>query len=306
MASNPMQRKSRTSFLLGMLITLVIMGAIVAFLFMQLTKMKNEENERIAASKTVYVLSTDVKSGENLTVENFTTAIVDGSAVPSNAITTSSLNENTIAKIDLSAGTILTDSMVEESENKTTKDSRLQEYNMISLASHIASNDYIDIRLRMPSGLDYIVVSKKRLESSPVGESANTVWMKLSEDEILTMSNAIVESYITEGSLLYAAKYVEPGMQEEATPTYVPSANVQYLISSDSNITNEAKNALITRYNNNTNIRENINGEKPSDADEASSLVSSGTQTEIQTTQEQRQQYLQSLTSGGSDYGGDI
>ena len=306
MASNPMQRKSRTSFLLGMLITLVIMGAIVAFLFMQLTKMKNEENERIAASKTVYVLSTDVKSGENLTVENFTTAIVDGSAVPSNAITTSSLNENTIAKIDLSAGTILTDSMVEESENKTTKDSRLQEYNMISLASHIASNDYIDIRLRMPSGLDYIVVSKKRLETSPVGESANTVWMKLSEDEILTMSNAIVESYITEGSLLYAAKYVEPGMQEEATPTYVPSANVQYLISSDSNITNEAKNALITRYNNNTNIRENINGEKPSDADEASSLVSSGTQTEIQTTQEQRQQYLQSLTSGGSDYGGDI
>ena len=302
MASNPMQRKSRTSFLLGMLITLVIMGAIVAFLFMQLTKMKNEENERIAASKTVYVLSTDVKSGENLTVENFTTAIVDGSAVPSNAITTSSLNENTIAKIDLSAGTILTDSMVEESENKTTKDSRLQEYNMISLASHIASNDYIDIRLRMPSGLDYIVVSKKRLETSPVGESANTVWMKLSEDEILTMSNAIVESYITEGSLLYAAKYVEPGMQEEATPTYVPSANVQYLISSDSNITNEAKNALITRYNNNTNIRENINGEKPSDADEASSLVSSGTQTEIQTTQEQRQQYLQSLTSGTTDY----
>ena len=36
MATNPMQRKARNSFLLGMLITLVIAGAIIALLFIQL------------------------------------------------------------------------------------------------------------------------------------------------------------------------------------------------------------------------------------------------------------------------------
>ena len=34
MASNPMQRKARNSFLLGMIITLLITGAIIVFLFL--------------------------------------------------------------------------------------------------------------------------------------------------------------------------------------------------------------------------------------------------------------------------------
>ena len=41
MATNPMQRKARNSFLLGMLVMLLISGVIIALLFMQLmNKMK--------------------------------------------------------------------------------------------------------------------------------------------------------------------------------------------------------------------------------------------------------------------------
>ena len=36
MATNPMQRKARNSFLLGILVTLIISGIIIAFLFIQL------------------------------------------------------------------------------------------------------------------------------------------------------------------------------------------------------------------------------------------------------------------------------
>ena len=39
MASNPMQRKARNSFLLGMLITLVIAGAIIAFTIYTIKKL---------------------------------------------------------------------------------------------------------------------------------------------------------------------------------------------------------------------------------------------------------------------------
>ena len=61
MASNPMQRKARNSFLLGVIITLLIAGVIVALLFVQL-KQKTEQLKAEADSKrNVYVLSNNTR-----------------------------------------------------------------------------------------------------------------------------------------------------------------------------------------------------------------------------------------------------
>ena len=43
MAINPMQRKARNSFLLGMLLMLVIAGAVIALLAVQLKNYKDKE-----------------------------------------------------------------------------------------------------------------------------------------------------------------------------------------------------------------------------------------------------------------------
>lgn len=297
MATNPMQRKSRNSFLLGILITVLIMGAIVALLLFQLMKMKEEEDTRIANSKTVYVLTQPVKSGDTVDSSMLKTMVVENDAVPTDATTIAGLTENTIAKIDLAKGTIITSAMLQESNEQTTDDLRVQEYNMIKLSSQLTSDDYIDIRLRMPSGLDYIVVSKKRVEVPVIEgvDSENTIWLKLTEAETITMSNAIVEAYIMDGAILYTTNYVEPGLQESATPTYVPSANVQYLIQQNPNITTEAKNALITRYNNSVSTRNNISGELSQYSDNTLDGVEAGVTTEVQTAQEQRKAYLDSL-----------
>ena len=40
MATNPMQRKARNSFLLGMLVMVLISGVVIAFLFIQLMNKK--------------------------------------------------------------------------------------------------------------------------------------------------------------------------------------------------------------------------------------------------------------------------
>ena len=45
MATNPMQKKARNSFILGILITFVIMAIIVAVLLLQIKKMQEAENE---------------------------------------------------------------------------------------------------------------------------------------------------------------------------------------------------------------------------------------------------------------------
>ena len=53
MATNPMQRKARNSFLLGMLVMLLISGIIIALLFMQLmNKTKKEKESQNVKRKT--------------------------------------------------------------------------------------------------------------------------------------------------------------------------------------------------------------------------------------------------------------
>ena len=62
MATNPMQRKARNSFLLGMLVMLLIAGVIIALLFMQLLNKMKEDKEELANSVNAYVLNQDVSN----------------------------------------------------------------------------------------------------------------------------------------------------------------------------------------------------------------------------------------------------
>ena len=162
------------------------------------------------------------------------------------------MNKNSVITID----------MISKSDEKTTDDLRKVEYNMLVLPSQIATGDYIDIRLSLPSGQDYIVVSKKQVEIPQIDgvDSEDTIWLKLSESEIITMNNAIVDAYRSIGSTLKVVTYTEAGIQNAATPTYVPTGEVMELINSDPNIVQTAKNALIQRYNSEQGrVRGNIN-----------------------------------------------
>ena len=297
MAMNPMQRKANNSFLLGFLIALLIGGAIIAFLMLQLSKLNNEKKEREANLKDAYVLSSDINSGDTVSADKLSKVKIEKSSIPSNAATIADLGETTISKINLKKGTVLATDMLTESEDKTTDDLRMQEYNMVVLPSQLTSDEYIDIRLRLPDGTDYLVVSKKRVEVPQISgiDSENSIWVKLTEDEILSMSNAIVEAYWMKGSVLYADRYVEPGLQKKATQTYVPSAAVQSLMSIDPNITQEAKNALFLRYNANVGTRNNINGQLNAQSEDGTDNLQEGVQKEIEDAREQRQKYLEAL-----------
>lgn len=245
MAINPMQKKARTSFLLGMLLTLVITGIIIGLLIFQISKM-NKEKAAIKYQE-VYVLSQNITSGDKVQGKGMIQK-VETSHVPSNAIKATDLGqyitEETTAKIELKKGTVLTADMINLEGVETTSDVRLQEYNMVILPTQLEQGEFIDIRLRLPSGEDYIVLSRKYVEQT----DNETIWINVAEEEILTMSNAIVEAYIMEGSLLYATTYVDAGMQEASTPTYIVSSAVLQLMDVDPNIKTAAWNALTERY----------------------------------------------------------
>ena len=414
MASNPMQRKSRNSFLLGMIITLLITGVVIVFLFLQLKKAKDEQKQEEAQKVNVYTLNMNVKSGQVLTEDMFSKQRVNKSTIPSNATSVASVieswflqtkdgnkvntdseglylnradsiieiaqengeyyklvngqkekvslrtdpiqddqgafivdtnNEDTItrvyqedttgqyyvyrldsstmntgnnrtrvkeyleinnvpviAKVDMNKNTVITPDLVVQSDEVVTDDTRQQEYNVVILPTDLLTDDYIDIRLMTPSGQDFIVVSKVKVEIPKNADGtyvADTIKLNLREDETLAMSSAIVEASGLLGSKLYATKYVEAGMQQASLPTYTPNAAVTAQIQSNPNIVDQAKEELAARYSQaakdsrNNYLQSLINQSEDYYDNQQDAMEDS-----ITNSQAARQKYLETLSSG--------
>lgn len=310
MAMNPMQRKANNSFLLGMLITLLITGIIIALLIVQVSKLnkelKSEESKKVKA----YVISDTIKSGETISEDKLQLVETNlGTVDTSNLVTVLETQDvenpatgeiETVytqkAKVDLNPGTVLTSDLLYEGE-KVTSDVRTQEYNVIIPTSQLQTGDYVDVRLRTPDGRDLIVISHKEVTIPTILDidTGDSIWMDLTEEETLMMSCAIVESYQMNGAKLYTSKYVEAGIQEAATPTYLPNDATITLINKDPNIVQEAKNELITRYNENKNtIRPGI--ESATNNEDAKDNVVDKTEEEITGLKEKREEYIESLS----------
>ena len=412
MATNPMQRKARNSFLLGMLVMLLIAGVVIALLFMQLMNKIKKEKEELQASVNAYVLNQDVSSGQVITKDMMTKQAVNKNLVPSNATSDISLiqnyalqdkegndigtiydkdgntflymkkgdknrlikiesetdnyymqkndenyyvcikkdnNENVIlyiennqnnklqkddesgsyyieenkrktpvninkeylelnsvplvAKVTMKKNTLLTTELLSKSDNIVQDDVRKQEYNMVVLPMDLVTGDYIDIRLMLPSGQDYIVISKKEVEIPVIDgvDSTDTIWINLSEDEILHMSCAIIDAYQIKGAKLYATKYTEAGMQEAATPTYPINASTSALLQNDPNILEKAMNEIKNRYSNTnaTTLRNDyINSSINSQGEQAQSNLETNMQESMKNSQNSRKEYLESLNGG--------
>lgn len=355
MASNPMQRKARNSFLLGMLLMLVITGIIIAFLFLQIKNYRDKEAAEVANRVNIAVLQQDVKSGQIITEDMLTIQQVNKNMIPDNAIgdvatlsnyyledkegneiktkyenntailyvtkdgrdyqlnkedtgnyyierngTKEYLELNSIpivAKVSMNKNSVLTRELVSKGNDTMSDDIRKQEYNMVVLPTQIQTGDYIDIRLSMPSGEDYIVVAKKEVEIPIVdgADSADTIWINLSEAEILAMNSAIVEAFKIEGSKLYATTYTEPGIQKAATPTYVISREVYQLIDSNPNIVDEAKSELYARYNDTQ--RNAINNQLQNNLENSDETLKTKVNESITKTQDERKQYLDAMST---------
>ena len=316
MASNPMQRQKRVSFLLGMLVMLIIAAIIIALLFMQLINLKKAQDAAKAAERTVYVVSTDVASGSGIQISaidgdtertaNVSQEVADNKVVPENFATASdfytdeSLSQarsDLVAKIDLKQGTILTKDMLTTSSEQVTNDLRKQEYNMLSLPTDLVSGDFVDVRIRFGNGQDYIIAAKKQVTIPTIAgaPAEGVININLSEDETIAMSSAIIETYQLKTAEMYVSRYTDPGMQVAAIPTYPVNAEALNLMDSNPNLLEEAKKAIASRYN--RNLREQfINSQINSvDAEDRQSNLETSVEEHITQQKELRQKYLQSL-----------
>lgn len=288
MGANPMQKMKRNSILTGLIIGLVVGLIMCGGVYLFLT----QTSGRVAIggdAVTVCVLNKAVKSGTTITAADVITKKVNTDSAPLDA-TTQVING--IAKIDLSAGTVLGASMLNTNSETLTADLREQEYNMITLPTTLAKGDFIDIRIQLPNGGDYIVVSKKQVLKC----NSSTIWLNMYEEEIELMSNAIIEYYIMSGSKLYATTYVEPGIQTASVGTYVPNDAVSNLIKANPNIKNlinsERYSEALTNIRN-SNIKSALNQY----SDNAIENIEENMQEEIKTLKEAREAYFGTLNA---------
>ena len=318
MAMNPMQRRAKNSFLIGFLVALIIMAVVVILLVYKIQGVTEDYNKLKALQKQVLVATDYIQSGTEVTMDSFSDGTVqttldneeliseidfeytdeEGNVIEKYDSDGNPIKKKMVVKTNVPAGTIITKDMLDEADDQTTADQRMQEYNMIILPTLLTNGDYIDIRLQLPEGEDYIVVSKKKV----IYTTADTVWLKMTEDEILTLGNAIVEAYTVMGSKLYATTYTEAGMQSAATPTYPVSQAVLNLINSDPNVIKDAKDALWKRYTDQNQVEQrndHINNALEPYYEDMKDLVETGLQEEITKMQEARQDYVESLDGIG-------
>lgn len=244
------QKNLLMAWLLGVLMTGGIITLIITFYQLDIKSIisKKEETVKIEEVKKeeIFVAIKEIKKGSIIQKSDIGVIEYEEEIIPKLVV----LNKNEIigkkALGNISIKTPITKNMVFE-DGDIDKDIREQEFQMIYLPSKLSAGEYVDVRINFPTGQDYIIMSKKKVEDLSKTDIESKVWFHLNEDEILTMSSAIIDAFLNEGSKIYLLTYVAPEIQEKAVPNYPVSDKVLKLMKDNPNLVLEAERELILR-----------------------------------------------------------
>ena len=121
-------------------------------------------------------------------------------------------------------------------------DLREHEISVAHLMTDQAEHDCIDVRIMFPDGSDYVVLPKKYVNNLHLENCV--FYSHLNESEILTLSSAIVDAYLTTGAYIYTTRYVESSIQDAAIANYPVRSATLSLMQSDPNILEVATECL--------------------------------------------------------------
>lgn len=246
------KQKLIRNIIISLSIVLLVAVGVIVYGKLQLTNMENEKlalmSEMEANKQLVYVAIDRINKGDliisdtqELTegqVANVTMQEVYTGLEPFNYITEEQLGYTAVVDIDANVPVMV--NMVNPLVIK--QDTREYEMQVVNLMTDQNENEYIDIRIMYPNGEDYTVLSKKIIKN--LNLEACVFYSYLSAEEILRMSSATVDAYTITGTRIYAVRYVESNVQDEAIPNYLVKPETIDLINSDPNVLSIAQNTL--------------------------------------------------------------
>ncbi len=245
---------------IGLIAAVVIFVALNIFQFIFWRNMNTEVAEQYTqeianleqtiagygSEATVYTVSTAVKSGDEITDDNIETMKMYSSLMTEQYVTNPEDIIGRYFKIAVNPGTpIMFNMAMDEEMEDSTRD---RDIVLDRLTVGLEVGDYIDVRITMPYGDDYIVLSHKRVYG--IGEGS--IKLHLTEYEWNVYQGALVDYFLNSeyGCSIYGDRYVEPGLQQEAVPFYAVPANIAALLQKNPNILDKQEAASLNEWRN--------------------------------------------------------
>lgn len=242
-------RKGRNTVLtiVAVLIIALCVGAGIWFMFRMRDQIKADYETQISdlnlkimsKTRTVYVAKDYIRSGQMISRDMFDLKEVLTDAADY-------LSEEDFGKtmlVNVDAGTEMKKAFV--SGEVVDAELREVEYNCIEVSSNVNTADYVDVRILLPDGSDYIIMSKKQVKALNETKLVCDLWV--TEEELLLMDSAMVDAYLYRSidervldAKIYVTKYILPTVQDASEPNYTPSEVTAELIQNNPNIVNVA------------------------------------------------------------------
>ena len=216
-------RKRKGVILLCLLLSAIVPAIVYLYLSRQEYKQKSDHlNKQLAFyEKEVYVANQKLPKGTVLTKD-----IVDKQIRYSDYEQDEFISEKDFGKslsLDIKEDTCLMDFMVYNPEDNT----REFFLESVEIPEHIQEGDRVDIRIRYGNGEEYIVLSDKIILNS-MKEKGMVI--RLTEEEFLLISSAIIDTELFRKVVLYVVEYPEYESVEMSRVTYIANRDVLLLL----------------------------------------------------------------------------
>lgn len=212
------------------MILILIIGGYATFLMVQkqvkaigLTyerEIEDLEFQIYKNKKQVYFAIKDIHKGEVISLNHLEKRTIDSSLSMDLFMSEKALGKR--SKIKISKETPMMKSFIEKKHIE--QDTRLRELSSVLLQSDLEANEFVDFRIRYGNGMEYTVLSKKRIEK--IDLKNNTIWLSLNEKESLRLSSALVDRAIYQGTSFYINRYIEESLQEKQPVNYLVNEDV--------------------------------------------------------------------------------
>ena len=242
----------------GLIVVVIFLVALNIFTFMYWKKVNTRTAEQYTSQianmeatiagygneVTCYTVKSSVKAGDEITEDNIEPLTMYSSLVNDQYVTDISEIVGQFFKIAVNPGTpIFYNSIMSENIDDTVRD---RDICLDRLTVGLEVGDYIDVRITMPYGDDYVILSHKRV----YGINENSVKLYLTELEWNRYVGALVDYLLNAeyGCAIYGDKYVEPGIQQAAVEFYAVPSNIAALLQKNPNIVDKEEASSLNEW----------------------------------------------------------
>lgn len=190
--------------------------------------------DAIGPVTTAYTVSAKVYSGKVITEEDLIPVSIPQSSVADGETILDPMEViGKYWKVNVQPGTTVTNSVVMDSG--LTETVYEQDMTFSTLPLGIEVGDYVDIKISLPYGQTFYVMTHKRIEQLVIDQL--TIKMYLTTTELEIWESACVDYALNKekGMKLWVSKYVEPGIQD-AEAYYPVRSEIADLIKASPNI----------------------------------------------------------------------